>query len=225
MASGSLIMKLLILILGLTAAAAAQQLPEPPKSWPVVAGPSNVTVKGHHMGETFADWLRIQDIDLDGFCAKKGRWHERRLTGEDKKPICGQLARIRDTGTGFTGTGTIESYGIGLQRGIWEFRNGALGKVEFQHYLGYSRTVEGELELLKQAYGPPASLDGVPYQNGFGARFEEYSAMWTFPDGTYIIAVEGGKFSEYHMLRVVFTTAAYRKAEQESQRPAPNPYK
>jgi hypothetical protein len=43
---------------------------------------------------------------------------------------------------------------------------------------------------LTDAYGKPDFVSSVPYQNGFGARFEYLEAKWSLPDGAEIHIIE-----------------------------------
>jgi hypothetical protein len=183
-------MKTIVFILGLTMAALAQQ-PQP--SVPPTA---THIIGGHHMGETFNEWLQINKISVESECKKSSPQY------------CALLAQIRDTGTGDLGS---------LLETQWQFHDGHLDGVMLNRDLGPGHSVKTELELLKQAYGKPDLYDD---DRGLGHA----SALWSLPDGTMITAGEIGAMDAVlkHVLSVNFSNHRYKKPESV---PAFNPYK
>jgi len=182
-----------------------------------VSHPNKVTVSGHRLGETFQEWLAINQLDLVEIC----RPHKRSESKDtDFKAVCKRLSGIRDTGRGefFLGDATIkQAFG-------WTFINGKLAEVSTQ-YSEYAMT--GQINFLEQAYGPPTSTETVPYQNAYGAKWDCLLATWNIPDGAMIRAAEDIRnlpsFGPTRQLTVTFFSKD-RIDSLVQQNQKPNPY-
>ena len=73
----------------------------------------------HRLGETFSEWLRLNQLDLSYICGK----HNRRDNRIDFKGACKKLSTTRDTGIGdfYTINDTGHTFG-------WRFANGTVAE-------------------------------------------------------------------------------------------------
>ncbi len=73
----------------------------------------------HRLGETFSEWLRLNQLDLSYICGK----HNRRDNRMDFKGVCKKLSAMRDTGHGdfYTTNQTGHTFG-------WRFTNGTVAE-------------------------------------------------------------------------------------------------
>jgi hypothetical protein len=76
-----------------------------------------------------------------------------------------------------------------------------------------------EIDFLTRTYGPPTTVEKVPYQNAFGAHWERANVVWTEPDGTRITAMERSGFDQEGQLALV----AFQLPEALKKNPQTNP--
>jgi hypothetical protein len=125
---------------------------------PAARKPSVTRIVKHRLGETFADWLAIEDIDV-------------------AQSMDQTLANVRQTGSGEV------SSRPGYGNFSWTFHD---GKLESAMIVFEIEEAAHQVAFLRQTYGPPSNISEVPVQNGFGARWNDTVAIWDMPDGTII---------------------------------------
>jgi hypothetical protein len=141
------------------------------------------------------------------------------------KEKCKQLIDLRDGKMKFLKTMSPEGRIM-----TWEFSNGTLAHVTID--TGYDvftdkirNSITEEIELLKQIYGPPTSIQTVPYQNSFGAKWDCTEATWHMPDDVYIQANEFiSNVSHNRDHYVYFATKEFLEAEGLKRTSGTNPY-
>lgn len=136
------------------------------------------------MGETFQEWLKINQLDLIAICQSRRR---------QDKTACKSLSAIRDGKPDpyYTIDATNKRY-------RWEFVNGKLAEVSTGQALDFyaegshwSRsTAEEEITSLMQLYGPPTERKEVPSLSNFDTKFTFVEVTWNMPDGAVILGRE-----------------------------------
>lgn len=125
---------------------------------PATRRPSVTHIGKHRLGETFDDWLVIENIDAS-------------------QSMDQTLAQVRQTGSGEV------SPGRGYGSFSWTFHDSKLESA----MVGFEvEEATNQMAFLRQTYGPPSNISEVPVQNGFGARWNDTVAIWNMPDGTII---------------------------------------
>jgi hypothetical protein len=178
--------------------------------------PAITRVSQHQMGESFQEWLTVNQLDLNGICGPHKRGESKDV---DFKATCKWLSAIRDTGRGqfFLGDVTIkQAFG-------WTFMNGKLAEVSTEYSM---YNVSEQVMFLEQSYGAPASTETVPYQNAYGAKWDCLVATWRMSDGVMIRAAEEIKNLPVSGPTRWLTVTFYSKDRLDSlgQNQKPNPY-
>jgi hypothetical protein len=128
-----------------------------------VASPPRSDIAPHKIDETFAEWLRLNNLDLTSICQKR---HEKDEHHTDFKAVCKNLSAIRDSGHGefYTTTQTGQTFG-------WTFVNG--------HVADYS--VNGKHPDLEQFTASMGAAQTDP--NVRVTRTDSREFTWKFLDG------------------------------------------
>jgi hypothetical protein len=212
--NGSLRTSFLVVALPLHAQSAIDrllgQLPPPQKateaSRPTAIGP-------HKLGETLQEWLaaekftyaedeckaqkekeRARWTDFDQQMAQMNLPHTR---AEEEAQRIGRECEKQMRGVA-DGAGEIVVGGDFSDRNgrtyTWTFADHKLAQVSIRvpSYIlsQLEPDTQQEIEFLIQAFGVPAQTKMVPYQNGYGAKWECPEATWLMPDGATILAWE-----------------------------------
>jgi hypothetical protein len=178
--------------------------------------PAITRVSQHQMGESFQEWLAINQLDLPEICRPHKSSESKDM---DFKTVCKSLSGIRDRGKGkfFLGDATIkQAFG-------WTFANGKLDEVSTE-YSKYS--MDEQVMFLEQSYGAPSTTETVPYQNAYGAKWDCLVVTWRMPDGVIIRAAETIRNLELSGPTRWLTVTFYAKNRMDSliQNQKPNPY-
>jgi hypothetical protein len=172
-------------------------------------------VSGHRIGETFQEWMTINQLDLADICQNHPRSDKR----TDYKAICKRLSLIRDTGRGefYLGDATIR------QAFRWVFVGSKLALASTEYALP---DIEQQLKFLTLTYGQPTKTETVKYQNGYGAAWDCLEATWFMPDGVVIRAAESIKnvYGPIRWLTVTFMSKEMVDAYAQIENSKPNPY-
>jgi len=248
-------MKTIAIILGLSFAALAQQPSTAPPAAkhgcgvdffypPDCLGPQGQGSTGtklglHVMGETFHEWLQTTGLDARLATCLNPPLDPKHKHKPQLPPNCDQLLNISNYGNGTFGGYFLESGSYqpapttglpGMSGGVemaWVFRGGKLVGISITRFLLRSERVEDQLDFLTQAYGKPALNETIPYQNGYGARFEGHAATWQMPDGVRIQVAEVPRdiTTGLHLMSINFQAREYQAEADAQSRPGPNPYK
>lgn len=181
------------------------------------------TIGSHHMGESYAEWLPLSHKldDLEAVCQSKRRGQQ----GRDDKTRCKFLQDVRDGKQSKISTGDDD------RQFIWQFGDGKLWEVEISvpslFALASKRPdIQQEIRFLIETYGEPKERSTVPYQNGYGARWDCEKLSWSMPDGTQIVAAESISTTNFggpkRTLLVAFFSKDYLSKSAEPR--TANPY-
>ena len=112
----------------------------------------------HHLGETFSDWLRINQLELNYICGK----HNRADNTMDFKSVCKKFTAMRDTGNGdfYTTDQTGHAFG-------WRFADGKVA--------AYSRDGEWHTAV--------ATPNQTGQDNELLTTADNRAYSWQFADG------------------------------------------
>jgi hypothetical protein len=172
-------------------------------------GQQATRVGGHTLGESFQQWLSVNQ--LAGMCDQP----------HHDKQVCKRLNSIRDSGHGAFSTYSDEKT---RQEFIWLFSDGVLAEVDTRR----TDSTAQQIQLLTDVYGAPSKTESVPYQNSYGAAWDCPRVTWIMPDGALIVGVEtinsgGGITGPFPLFSVSFYSAgAVRHMATQSE---VNPYR
>ena len=210
------------------------------------AGPA--TVKGHTLGESVAPFAKVIGYNLDA-CpqvlaltlkeAKKQKLEETYAVCKNFIPAQNEhlltVASYEEiTSTFRKGIGTkhelrffnsdrdlsaVMHIGVGLE---WFAVIEDQKLVEFRIAPDSSKYSFADIATeLTQKYGEPTTKQAVPYQNGFGAKFETELWAWKLSDGSTIIAEEVFGYSNTRMVVVSYFIAG-RFEKEANKHKVPN---
>lgn len=164
------------------------------------SGAAQTRIGPHQLTETLQEFLSVSHFldDLPTVCNGTRR--------ERDKNRCKYLQEVRD---GISNPLTHDDN----HEYEWDFtKDGRLANVTITPHRWAvqqeDRTLifQQEISFLTQAYGAPTSTKTTPYQNGFGATWNQSEVFWTRPDAT-IEAVECFEFSEQGHLCFIHITS------------------
>src|ERR1035441_9120610 len=145
---------------------------QPPKR------PSETRIGPHLLGETFQEWLTINEFDLADICGKQKLESSRRAMGTksylgEGKGACKKFQAIQTTGSGW--------FQIEQPRFRWRFIGGRAAEVEAT-YGRFDGGAAKQLQFLSETYGEPTTKDIAKYQNAYCASWDCAEASWDMPD-------------------------------------------
>jgi hypothetical protein len=145
------------------------------------------TIKGHHLGETVMEFLRVENA-----APKLSQCHD--LLADPKTPKrsqkemllklqvddCMNIANVLQTGDGEIGAGQLNMTPAGHST----FEHGKLIKMEldFWNLPGKTYSFDSVLSDFSTKFGDPSRTWSDDFQNGFGARFSYRRAAWKTKD-------------------------------------------
>jgi hypothetical protein len=177
--------------------------------------PTATHVGPHVLGETFQQWLIVNQLDLAEICRPHKRGESKEM---DFKAVCKALSGIQAIGSGQFYLGDASS----KQAFKWVFMDGRLSVASTE-----SADIAQQIKFLEQTYGAPAISETVPYQNSYGAKWDCLVAIWRMPDGAMIRAAESVNILPISGLSRQLTVTFFSKERADwltQQEKKPNPY-